>query len=530
MSLFCTNYDLVIVGGGISGLFLAYKLAETNLKVLLLEKEKKLGGRIHTIKKDNYSYECGAARFNENHLKLISLIIELDLQDQMIQLPKDIETKVRKYDTKNKLDTYFLLNILGKKYSSYEDSYLKNITFYQLIVEVFDNETAEFIKDSFGYDSEFIHLNALAAITMFKDDLFKKTDYYILQNGLSQIIERIEKYLSFKKNVTILKNNSLKKIYDNKIETTIDTYYYKNLVLALPQYNLKQLDEFKDFKELDFVEPIHLLRIYAKYPVGKNGVWFKDLKRTTTNNYLRHIIPIDYEKGLIMISYVDCFYANMLQSMYMNGKESLIKAIHKEIKTLFDIEPPKPNELFVHNWDNEYAGVHMWKTGYDLNKVYPKIMKPDKEKNIYIVGEAYSKKQCWIEGALETCYDALKMIKFKGIEINFSKEDVLKKEKVEKITKKKYTIQEVLKQEKWIILEVNNKKNIYDISNWISLHPGGTAILRGVEANKYYLKNSNVKQSPTELFEGIGAHHSNQAKEKYLLQENEYVILVGELK
>ena len=178
MSLFCTNYDLVIVGGGISGLFLAYKLAETNLKVLLLEKEKKLGGRIHTIKKDNYSYEAGAARFNENHLKLISLINELDLQDQMIQLPKDIDTKIRKYDTKNKLDTYFLLNILGTKYSSYEDSYLQNITFYQLIVEVFDNETAEFIKDSFGYDSEFIHLNAFAAITMLKDDLFKNDYVY----------------------------------------------------------------------------------------------------------------------------------------------------------------------------------------------------------------------------------------------------------------------------------------------------------------------------------------------------------------
>ena len=59
---------------------------------------------------------------------------------------------------------------------------------------------------------------------------------------------------------------------------------------------------------------------------------------------------------------------------------------------------------------------------------------------------------------------------------------------------------------------------------------GSRHILRGVEANKYYLKKSGVKQSPTQLFEGIGAHHSNLAKEKYLLQENEYVILVGELK
>ena len=44
-----------------------------------------------------------------------------------------------------------------------------------------------------------------------------------------------------------------------------------------------------------------------------------------------------------------------------------------------------------------------------------------------------------------------------------------------------------------------------------------TAILRGVEANKYYLKNSGVKQYPTQLFEGIGAHHSNLAKEKIFI-------------
>ena len=33
---FYDSYDIVIVGGGISGLFLAYKLSNTNLEILLL--------------------------------------------------------------------------------------------------------------------------------------------------------------------------------------------------------------------------------------------------------------------------------------------------------------------------------------------------------------------------------------------------------------------------------------------------------------------------------------------------------------
>ena len=50
--LFSTNYDIVIVGGGISGLFLAYKLCDTDLNILLIEKGKSLGGRIVTIEKE----------------------------------------------------------------------------------------------------------------------------------------------------------------------------------------------------------------------------------------------------------------------------------------------------------------------------------------------------------------------------------------------------------------------------------------------------------------------------------------------
>ena len=66
--------------------------------------------------------------------------------------------------------------------------------------------------------------------------------------------------------------------------------------------------------------------------------WFKKIKITTTNNYLRHIIPVDYKNGLIMISYTDGYYSDMLMELYNEGKEKLVTAIHKEIKELFGIE------------------------------------------------------------------------------------------------------------------------------------------------------------------------------------------------
>lgn len=56
-------YDAVVVGGGLAGLSAAYHLKNElgeNAKILLLEKENRLGGRILTKKFGEYSYELGA--------------------------------------------------------------------------------------------------------------------------------------------------------------------------------------------------------------------------------------------------------------------------------------------------------------------------------------------------------------------------------------------------------------------------------------------------------------------------------------
>ena len=94
-------------------------------------------------------------------------------------------------------------------------------------------------------------------------------------------------------------------------------------------------------------------------------------------------------------------------TIYNSGKDKLIKAIHKEINVLFGINPPEPDEVFFHYWEN---GCHFWDVGADMNEVYGKIMKPIDDKELYICGESFSKKQAWMEGSLETCYDVMKKL------------------------------------------------------------------------------------------------------------------------
>ena len=80
------------------------------------------------------------------------------------------------------------------KKKEFENKHLHKITFFQYLISVFDYETALFMKDAFGYDSEFLELNADAAIQMFEEDLFSENNYSVLMGGFSQVIDKLVIY------------------------------------------------------------------------------------------------------------------------------------------------------------------------------------------------------------------------------------------------------------------------------------------------------------------------------------------------
>ena len=78
----------------------------------------------------------------------------------------------------------------------------------------------------------------------------------------------------------------------------------------------------------------------------------------------------------------------------------------QESKCLKDLFPnlhiPSPTYFNSYIW---YPAVHGWKPKCDSQNISSQIKHP--RKNMYIVGEAYSDRQGWIEGALETVKDAM---------------------------------------------------------------------------------------------------------------------------
>lgn len=426
-------YDTIIVGGGIGGLYTAHKLQQKhNAKtkthdILLLEANDRLGGRIHSITKNDIVYEAGAARFHDKQHKIMNLIREFNLEDKLIKLSNEVKfisTPRDKYLNCKYLNYVIHVDELINDISDLveagkiKEQELIDNSLINIMNKHFDKKypnIATVFEETYEYWSEIAIMNAKDALNLFKNDLNSKNTYYSLHGGLTQLIEKLEMNLK----INIETNYLVKSINKNTDNTfTINNKYTcRNLVLALPKHNLLELDYLAkkpDIKTmLNSVVETPLCRIYAKYSktILNYQSWFYRLPKTTLpGSKLKYFIPINYPYGLVMISYTDGKYAKYWKPILDDKRINLKKKICDEAsKTFPDIEEmPLPEWVSHHYWDH---GAGYWKVGADSDKILSSIIKPIDDDNIFICGENYSRHQAWIEGALDSANKVVNIIK-----------------------------------------------------------------------------------------------------------------------
>ncbi len=77
---------IAVVGGGISGVSSAYLLKKyTKHDVVLIEKEKFVGGKAHTFKEDGYTIETGPNGFLDNKEEIKKLIYDSGFEESVIE-------------------------------------------------------------------------------------------------------------------------------------------------------------------------------------------------------------------------------------------------------------------------------------------------------------------------------------------------------------------------------------------------------------------------------------------------------------
>jgi uncharacterized protein with NAD-binding domain and iron-sulfur cluster len=266
--------DFIIIGGGIAGLYTMYNILKKRpySKIILIEKENILGGRIHTFNDKYMSVDAGAGRFHENNKLLIELITELGLSSKMNKISSSASYAPIDCSgifmnsvldaPKRELDYYFDVDfdipLPGSQYSSFFLPFslnlfepifklglditlgtqnipnaelilrvilaskgepikkLQNISFISYAKTILNSIEIDFIKSSFGYYSELVIMNAYDAIYLMEKHLSPTQQFYNLIGGLSQIIENLEQKILKFKNVKIIKNRAVSSIMFSK--------------------------------------------------------------------------------------------------------------------------------------------------------------------------------------------------------------------------------------------------------------------------------------------------------------------------
>lgn len=382
------NYDYIIIGAGIAGLYFANKLIENNPKssFIILEKSNRIGGRIYVRKFHGLNLPLGAGIGRNKDKYLKQLLTDLGINYQVFQ------SKVSYFKndinfSKNK----DIVNILQKNYIH---SIHKNLDFKTYATNILGSKIYQnFIQAQGYYDFENTNTHYVLNHYGLRHNFGNDSIFYIpWQVLLTKLAEKnnIQQNIKLKSHVVNIINDN--NIYRKVLLKNGTVYTGKNIVCATNILFLQSI--FKNIYQNIFGQSF--MRIYIKtdkkLPISNIFITF---------NKLQKIIPMG-KNNIYMIAYIDNTNAQYFHSL---SKQNIIKEIKYSIKNLFNIEVNIQSITWKY-WD---IGTHYYKEYMSKNKIEKYLQHP--KDNIYVIGEVVSyKNHGWTEGALESVENIYKLL------------------------------------------------------------------------------------------------------------------------
>jgi hypothetical protein len=375
---------VAIIGSGISGLYAGLLLEGKGYEYMMYERSNYFGGRIKMVKFCGRDVIAGAGigRYMTDHLlydlctkvgvvpfRYISQVsyagIELDFSVQ--SCVDYLKEKMKKESTK-KAKRRMTFREFGMKHLG-EENYGK----FVLYVGETDFENADYVDVLTDYKFEF----STSGWEGFSIDW---------KAFLKAFRKKVGNRIKFGVNVS----GRLKKKGEKFV---VDGILYDKVIIAT---GIKSVAEILDDDDNDEnIACQSFVRLYVKL----DGPLNISTRLVITDKPFQKIIEIDRKECIYMISYCDNEIAEMWARI--KDEEKIRGVVERGIKKLFGQKLKVLNKKLIY-WE---CGTHYFLpldvTRYKTRDEYlSKIQNP--MKNVFVVGEAFSREQGWCEGALQS--------------------------------------------------------------------------------------------------------------------------------
>lgn len=395
-------YDLIIVGGGVSGLYARWKLSiqRSTARILLLEKKPQLGGRIKQRKLGKTVVQLGAG------------VIRTNKDTTLLKVVSELGLRVTQGTSKGRHDfNPSKFNDITKKLSDLRHTQGK--TFEHWLIETLGQRDADEFIRSMGY-TDMLEADAAHTISYYgldDNDFTKEHSYSYILGGWMALIDRL---LESGRGDTLTSTEVLRisKASDGMIQvsTLQQTFWCRKLLICTtamffrntefagnrhPQLALDHIPKLIS----SFVGSVPFVRVYVKLdgslPMSTPDVLIVD-------DPCRKLIPIDTKEGVLMLVYADSQDAIYWKHILDSKSEAAVKQELTSHLRKHGIRNREVQSYIGTFWTD---GIHYFRPVLSHSLEWlDSIRNP--APNLYIGGEIVALRQGWVNGAIE-CIDEL---------------------------------------------------------------------------------------------------------------------------
>ncbi len=474
------DLDVAIVGGGVSGVYAAWRLRQEqpHLRVRLFEASDRIGGRLHSVafpQAPHLVAEVGGMRYLEEHAHVFNLVKHLDLPSRGYPIDRDANRVMLRgrnfsqkdvhagtarfpYKVPDKDQTpqadYFdralaqILPGIGKMKPAdwdkiragyrYRGKPLRNWKNRDLLLTGMTKEELALAEDGSGYNDWIEGETGLDEMdyAFVHDDESKPFftiagGYQRLPLTLAEQARKLGVAIDMQTRIASITaapvgwHLAARDAHDRQTDFTA-----AKIIFALPRRGIERIEDFPDAKAnarfaalIRSVTPIPACKALLLY----QRPWWRDHGivegRNITDMPARQFyclgsettrLPSEDSNGYgVLMAYCDTSNVAIWQKLVpkpdssgftaLDGDSPLAREVHREAAMVLGKTDLRPIAARFQDWTAEPygGGWHYYALGHDGVADSAAMLQPMPDRALYVVGEAYSHAQGWVEGALE---------------------------------------------------------------------------------------------------------------------------------